>query len=255
MLADVRIRREPYYRREAIEQGLKRLGYAVGACSKPKQPHDALVLWGRKNGADDAAATAWERAGGLVLVMENGYLQRVDKTLYAVSVGQHHAGGPVGVEDRFGALGFEVKPWRSVEDGHMLVCGQRGIGSPVTASPQQWAERRARELQKMGLRTRLRLHPGNHAPPVPVMAELMGARACAIWASNVGVRALVEGVPVVYSAPEWICAGAACRGANVLGYGDVSRAAALQRMAHGQWSVPELASGEPFARILEARKC
>ena len=29
-LAEVRIRPEPYYRREAIEQGLKRSGYTVG---------------------------------------------------------------------------------------------------------------------------------------------------------------------------------------------------------------------------------
>lgn len=249
-LAEVRIRPEPMYRRTAVEQGLKRLGFHIGAMSNPKTEGDILVLWGRKRGKDDDDATRWEQRGGKVLVLENAYLQRVDKSMYAVSLSQHHTGGPVGVEDRFAKLGFEVKPWQHVETGHMLVCGQRGIGSDLMASPVQWAEKTVTKLGKQKLVTKLRPHPGNAAPRVPIERDLVGARACVVWSSNAGVRALVEGYPVVYHAPHWICEVGGCRGTNVLGYGDASREAALTRMAWGQWTPAEIASGEPFARLL-----
>ncbi len=249
-LAEVRIRPEPYYRREAIEQGLKRSGYTVGRAGAPKGPDDALVLWGRKRGPDDTDATLWEQRGGKVIVIENAYLQRVDKSMYAISLGQHHTGGPVGAEDRFSQLGFDVKPWQHSEAGHMLVCAQRGIGSPLMASPPHWAEKMVQTLSKRWT-ARLRAHPGNHPPKIPIERDLAGARAAVVWSSNAGVRALIEGYPVVCAAPHWICSEGACRGVNVLGFGDASRMAALQRMAWSQWSVAEISSGEPFKRLLE----
>lgn len=248
-VARVLIRPEPYYRRSAVEAGLKALGFNVTSQDHVISAGDVAVVWGRKRGADDDLCARYEQRGGKVLVLENGYLQRVDKTMYAVSLSQHHTGGPVGTEDRFSLLGFEPQPWQHVEAGHMLVCGQRGIGSPVMASPPQWAEKMAKTLEKRWP-TKVRLHPGNHAPKVPIEQDLAGARACVVWSSNAGVRALVAGYPVVYHSPHWICAEGACRGVNVLGFGDASRAAALQRMAHSQWSVAEIESGEPFARLL-----
>lgn len=246
--AVIKVRKEPHYRREAIEKGLKRLGYTIGTAYRPAGERDLLVLWNRKVGAEDNTATLWEQQGGTVIVMENGYLQKVDKTMYAISVHGHNGSGwfPVGTEDRFSKLGFEVKPWQNNLNGHWLVCGQRGIGSPTMASPPQWAEKTAAKLKKMGLPVRLRQHPGNFAPKVPLLDDLKGARTCVIWSSGSGVRAIVEGIPVQYSAPHWICAGAGEYGAP-----EEHRQQALHRMAHGQWSVDEIASGEPFARILD----
>jgi hypothetical protein len=245
--AHIKVRKEPVYRREAIEKGLKKLGYTIWPTLHPDSREDLLVLWNRKRGADEAAADRWEAAGGTVLVLENGYLQKVDKTMYAISVHGHNGSGwfPVGDEDRFSRLGFEVKPWRPTMGGHWLVCGQRGIGSSLMASPPQWAEKTAAKLKKWGLPVRLRLHPGNFAPKVPLLDDLKGAHTCAIWSSGSGVRAIVEGIPVQHSAPHWICAGAGTSGAP-----EDHRQQALHRMSHGQWSVDEIASGEPFARIL-----
>lgn len=254
--ATIKVRKEPYYRREAIETGLTRLGYTIDNDGVfPQSKRDMLVLWNRKAGAEDNAATLWERRGGTVIVMENGYLQKVDKTVYAISVHGHNGSGwfPVGDEDRFSKLGFEVKPWRPVVGGHWLVCGQRGIGSPTMASPPQWAEKTCRALRHAP--TRLRQHPGNHAPKVPLLDDLACAYRCVIWSSGSGVRALAEGIPVLYDAPHWICSGAATRLSDHLACNPVRplqpREAALHRMAHGQWSVDEIASGEPFARILD----
>lgn len=234
--AEIRIRREPYYRLDAITQGMKRLGFEIVPRAVPA-PGNVLVLWNRKAGRDDADATAMEKAGGKVLVIENGYLQKVDKTMYAVSLSEHHTGGPVGDTDRFGPLGFEPRHQEATPFGFVLVCGQRGIGSPTMASPPQWAEKRVANLLRAGVAARVRPHPGNFVPKVPLQDDLRGAARCSVWSSNAGVLALVLGYPVTSWAPHWICEG--------------PREAALQRMAWSQWSVPELATGEPFARLLQ----
>ena len=234
--AEIRIRREPYYRLDAITQGMNRLGFEIVPHARPA-PGNVLVLWNRKAGRDDTDATAMEAAGGKVLVIENGYLQKVDKTMYAVSLSEHHTGGPVGDTDRFGPLGFELRHQEAAPFGFVLVCGQRGIGSPTMASPPQWAEKHAESLRRRGMTARVRPHPGNRAPSVPLKADLMGAGACHVWSSNAGVLARVLGYPVTSWAPHWICEG--------------PREAAMQRMAWSQWSVPELATGEPFARLLQ----
>ena len=238
------VRKEPYYRREALESGFKRLGYTLLHAGRP-EPGAVLVVWGRKPD-HEIMCTAYEKAGGRVVVMENGYLQRVDKSMYALSLGQHHTGGPVGDEDRFSALGFEVKPWRHTPGGRVVVCAQRGIGSRVMASPPLWAENFAKKIKGAYVRP----HPGNHPPRVPLTADLVGASCCAVWSSNAGVLALVEGYPVVYNAPHWICEAGGTRGWNNPGYGDVSRAAALHRMAHSQFHFTEIAEGWPLARLL-----
>jgi hypothetical protein len=243
-VANIQVRKEPYYRRAAIEQGLQRLGYTLAADKAPKGRESLLVVWNRKRGADDNAATLWEQRGGTVIVMENGYLAKQDKTYYAISVHGHCGAGwfPVGTEDRFRKLGFDLKPLQSAPDGHWLVCAQRGIGSPEMASPPQWGEKMAARLKQMGKKVRLRPHPGNFPAKVPLLDDLRCAHECVIWSSGAGVRALVEGIPVQFNAPHWIC--------GVPG----SREQRLQHMAHGQWHHEEIATGEPFARILEDLK-
>jgi len=241
--AVVTIRKEPAYRREAIESGLKRLGYTIThKPSVPKSRDDLLVLWNLKAGLEETQARQWEQRGGTVIVMENGYLQKVDKSTYAVSTHGHNGAGwfPLGDEDRFTPLGFALKEMR-YGDGYYLVCGQRGIGSSTMASPPRWAEKHAEKLKASGQAVKLRLHPGNHAPKVPLLDDLKGAKHCCIWSSGSGVRALVEGVAVSHYAPHWICEG-----------WEGNRAQALQRMSHGQWRHEEIATGEPFARMAAA---
>lgn len=236
------IRKEPYYRRAAFENGFKRLGYTIAqAFGAPRGPHDVYCIWNRKAGAEHNAATLWEQRGGSVIVAENGYLQRIDKTYYALSLHGHNGSGhfPVGAEDRFTRLGFELKPMQSNLDGHWLVCAQRGIGSPEMASPPQWAEKVAEQLKRMGKTVRLRPHPGQFKPKVDLLDDLRGAHECVIWSSGAGVRALVEGIPVQYRAPHWICQGPGTREEK------------LHRMSHGQWHFDEIGTGEPFARLLE----
>jgi hypothetical protein len=220
-----------------------------------------LVVWNRY-GHYHNAASVHERAGGLVLVAENGYLGQDENgvQMYALAVHGHNGAGwwPEGDGSRFASLGVEVKPWRESGE-HIYVRGQRGIGSPEMASPALWHDRAAKSLHSLTRRRVLvKTHPGKPAVDAgqveELKADLSGAHACVIWSSTVGVRALVEGVPVFYSAPHWICEGAARSGFVDIEsplMDDAARLRALERMAWAQWSVKELSSGEPFKLLAE----
>lgn len=256
MRATCLIKTSPHYRREAFEKGLKRAGYTLTTSMVPAKPGDALVVWNRMRGSAEQACERWEQAGGVVIVAENGYLQKAHGEMYALSLGQHNGAGkfPVGSEDRFSKLGFEVKPWRT-GGREIVVCAQRGIGSRLMASPPGWAEQTAMKLRSLTkLPVRIRQHPGLTAC-VPLERDLEHAAACVIWSSGAGVRALVEGVPVFYAAPHWICAWAAWPlrefGVPPIPFG---RQWALNTAAWGQWHHEEIASGEPFVRLKEMRK-
>lgn len=242
-LAVITIRKEPYYRREAIEKGLKRLGYTLANTGQPHGRDDLLITWNLKKGAEERRAGEWERKGGTVLVFENGYLAKQDKTYYAISTHGHNGSGwfPVGDDDRFTPLGFDIKPIRTLmPEGEILVRGQRGIGSELMASPPQWAEKKVAKLKANGRKNvRLIPHPGNFKPKTAVEQDLARASHLYIWASAMGVRALVEGVPVTHDAPAWIC----------MDWTRDGREESLRRMAHGQWHFNEIATGEPFARM------
>jgi hypothetical protein len=230
------IRREPFYRRAAFESGFKRLGYTiVDGPARPRSIHDILCSWNRKQGADEQAADEWERRGGTVIIVENGYLAKEDKTYYAISVHGHCGSGWSGFVDgdRFSALGFEIAPWRT--DGtEVVIRAQRGIGSKLMASPPRWAENLANKIGG-----RVVPHPGDKNKFAIDEANLKNAKELHIWSSAMGVRALVRGIPVHHHAPHWICAGYRAEGREVV----------LQRMAAGQWHFDEVATGEPFARM------
>ena len=250
------IREQPCYRRDAFLAGLRAAGYTLDAGGQPRECTDLLVIWNRY-GHWDAMATAWERAGGTVLVAENGYLgiDPQGRQHYALAAHGHNGSGwwPVGAEDRFAALQVEPQPWRT---GHyVLVRGQRGIGTPHMASPASWHQHTGMRLRRaQSVEVRVVEHPGRDAVALNRSHDLRGVAACVIWSSALGVRALVAGVPVWFDAPHWVCE----RGARRLVddptlaqplRDDTARAEALQRMAHAQWSVAELESGEPFARF------
>lgn len=253
MIAINELRREPHYRREAFDTGLEACGYRLEQGGKPKSKDDLLVVWNRMS-AHEPAIADWETRGGTVLVCENAYLQPAKFGMYAISVHGHCGSGwfPVGDEDRFSALGFAVEPWKS--GGSILVCGQRGIGSRRMASPPHWDSRAVHHIKAMGHRgVRHRPHPGRVAPKATLDQDLSGAGVCVVWSSASGVLALTRGIPVVYCAPHWICSDAATHGLETLASparDDGARKRALHRMSHGQWTVAEIQTGEPFKRIL-----
>ena len=206
------IRPEPFYRSEAFTKGLQRLGYTISRRTnpdptiRPSSRDDLLVLWNKKRGHDETLAHQWERQGGTVIVAENGYLQQIDKTYYALATHGHNGSGwsPVGADDRFAKLGFTIKPPREGGD-YILVREQRGIGSELMASPPGWGQKMLAVLQRnTSFPVRLMQHPGDKGKLEKDLAAMSKARSVVIWSSAIGVRALVEGIPVQHFAPHWI---------------------------------------------------
>lgn len=262
-MAVLRIRPAPHYRREAFIHGLLRAGYLLQDEYMVFRDHprltrnDVMLTWNYVEQVKE-----WTLRGGTVLVAENGYIGRDTGgvQLYALARDGHNGSGrwPDGGPERWRALNIEVKPWRA-PGAHIVVRGQRGIGSPTMASPPQWHDKTALDLAAYTRRFRvIQRHPGKPANDPAKLDELLAglenAWAMCIWSSAAGVRALVEGVPVIYCAPHWICEGAAVRGIENIEHpkrDDAARLAALQRMAWAQWTIEEIASGEPFALLRE----
>ncbi len=258
MRACVLIRSEPHYRREAFVAGLAALGYQVHT-DVPREPtaDDVLVIWNRY-GAMHQVATAFEQRGCRVIVAENGYVgvNRDNRRIYAMALHAHNGRGdwPDGSADRWRSLGIDVQTWR--QDGrHVLVAPNRNFGMPGAIMPGDWAEKTAAALRRITDReVRIRWHPGNGLPAVPLADDLRDAWAVVIWSSSVGVEALVAGIPVVCCAPWWICKAATSdelwQFGELPGYGVRQRS--LQRLAWAQWSVEEIADGTAYRHLLRA---
>lgn len=254
------IRRGPLYRREAFEAGLRVAGYEVlnSTPDRSVKKGDLLLTWNRYPPNHDIACT-FERAGGKVIVAENGYLGArggapkfqiaagQDEGHYiALAVGYHNGAGtwPSGGPERWERLGVELKPWR--EDGrHVLVCPNRAFGTPGICMPHTWPEQAVARLRKATAReVRLRPHPGNNAPARPLADDLVDCHCVVIWNSSSGVHALIEGVPVVCEAQHWILKGAT--GMSIETPAKPERRPHFERLAWAQWTVAEIARGDPF---------
>lgn len=218
---------------QAFEQGLKRMGYQTrpGITEKPADG-DLLVTWNRIGTADMLA-----RRFDHVLVVENaawgnGFLGR---QWLSIAKDRHNTAGmfPVGGPERWDALGAELSDWRS--EGETVILPQRGIGSAPTAMPKWWAQ--SAHAHYGG---RVRLHPGKNRA-VDLKDDLARCGRVVTWGSGAAVQALMWGIPVVSEMPRWIA-----EQNNT----DAGRLAMFRRLAWAQWTMEEIRTAEPFARML-----
>lgn len=255
MRAFLMLREDPHYRREAFAAGLSAVGFSV-ECSYPHLPRygDVLVIWNRYGMGEDAAHLA-EAAGIPVIVAENGYIgaDPDGRQLYAMSLEHHNGAGrwPIGIEARWDRLGVELAPWRS-DGSHIQILPQRGIGPAGVAMPHGWTERTVARLQKASRRDiRVRAHPAGLPAPTTLEEDLAGAWCAVVWGSSAGLKAMALGIPVFHDLHNWIGAAAARFGIDNIEsplLGD--RLPMFRRLAHAQWTTEEIASGEPFRRLL-----
>lgn len=244
------IRPDVRARWQAFQTGLSRCGFVAQTELSNPTADDVLVIWNRHRLAGQARQ--FEAAGARVIIAENGWLNSIDGTKrIALQLGHHNGVGRwnEGVEDRWALLGLDLTPWRA-DGGHLLVLAQRGIGEPGVAQPRGWVESIVSQLRS---RTRrqiiVRPHPGNHEPPLE--PDWSQCWAAVTWASGAAIKAIVAGVPVFYGLDKWIGAGAALPVTADIEQpflGD--RLPMLRRLAWAQWGLSELATGEPFARLL-----
>lgn len=254
-----------HYRHDAFSAGLRAAGYEVKVGGwNAARPGDALLIWNRY-GQYHEIATRFEKAGGTVLVAENGYLGADENghQLYALARHAHNGAGDwsVGGLERWTALNVDLAPWRA-SGGHVLVCPNRSFGTPGNIMPPNWGNEVRDRLSRLTKREiRYRPHPGNSVPRRPLAEDLRNCWAVVIWSSSCGVAALVAGIPVICEAPFWICKPAALdRAADVEAFGltqpwdrmgaDATRLQALQRLAWAQWQLREIEDGTAFKWLL-----
>ncbi len=249
------IREQPHYRRDAFNTGLASRGYQV-RMQQPTSwaPGDVLLMWNRH--IWHKLASSFESSGGKVLVAENGYVGKGGisphsmkvRDPYALARSWHNDAGAIadGGAERWEALGVDLQPWR--QDGrHILVCPNRPFGAPGRVMEEDWARDVKRRLAALTKREiRVRPHPGNSAPEIPLAEDLAGAWAVVIWGSSAGVHALLAGIPVICEAPYWICKSATGRLPEIEQPPMGDRLSAMRRLARGQYFIAEIASGEAF---------
>ena len=246
------------HKRDAVLKGAKALGYALETHPGELRPGpDALLItWNLHR--DMLQSETVRKAGGVVVVIENPYIPYdVDGREYlAMAVEGHNGSGyiPRGSEDRLTRLGVKLKPWREGE--HVLVIGQRGIGSPTMRSPPQWGELITERLKHVTNRKVVhRPHPGRaNVKELPPLEEQMEKAHCVVmWASNVATLALTEGIPVFYNAPHCVLEKACNPGHNITLHGYQPRWPAFEDLSWAQWNLDEISSGEAFTRLIECK--
>lgn len=246
----------PHYCRDAFAAGFHRLGFRTEIeLSSDPRPGDVVVLWNRYR-RDEPVASAFEKAGGTVLVAENGYIGRDRDGRQFIALAKHqHAGAgewPVGDGARWRGFGIELKDWR-IAGWEIVVLPQRGMGNPDIAMPPTWPQRIEAELRGSTKRkVRIRAHPGVGAYAVDPVPDLQKAWAAVTWASSAGIKAIAAGIPVFCCQPKWIGALASCHGVADLEHpflGD--RLPMFERLAWAQWRKSEIMSGEAMAHLLQ----
>jgi hypothetical protein len=252
------VRDLPVYRRDAFATGLTAAGYDVVKGQPPVviDPRDSLVIWNRY-GVNDVLAKRFEKAGAPVFVTENGFLDIPGaRKTFALALNRHNGLGQWPVDPARAALLPDPAPWRDVTRGDALLLPQRGIGVPGVAMPRSWPTEITARLRAAGFggRVRMRPHPGSEKNPKPFERDLEGVAFAVTWGSGAGVKALMLGCPVFYELRGWVGQHAATCGVATWSTpwrGD--RGAMLAHVANAQWSDVEIASGEPFTRLLNAR--
>lgn len=221
----------------AFTRGLERLGFTVlPGCTTQPGERDVLVTWNRIREGQYAAG-AFESRGLPVLATENASWGNgfAGGRWYTLARGHHNTAGrfPVGDPGRWDALDVDLQPWR--RSGETVILPSRGIGAPGHAMPAGWGEVAARRYK-----ARLRPHPGR-GEGVPLAEDLAHAGSVVTWGSGAAILALTWGIPVLSHMPHWI---------GEQDNTDEGRLAMFRRLAWAQWRIEEIASGEPFARLL-----
>lgn len=245
------LRHSLHYRREAFDAGLRAAGFDVVAELRDPRPGDLLLIWNRYAGFDEQARH-FEARAATVLVTENGWLGKAwcGGEWFALSAGQHGGAGrwPQGGPERWDFWGAELAPWRA-GGAESLILGQRGIGSTEVRSPARWAEVTQRRCGG-----RIRPHPGT-GPALPLADDLTAAREVFTWNSGAALLALMQGVPVWHDFPQWIGAGAARPLSEWPGEpkrDEAARLAMFRRLAWAMWTLDEIRTGAPIARLAAA---
>lgn len=213
---------------DSFVAGLNACGFALGN----RLDADLFCTWNRVGDADHIAKQ-FEAAGKPVIVAENASWgnEFLGGKWHSLALGKHNTAGcfPVGDNTRWDSLGVKLAPWRT--EGETVILGQRGIGA--YGMPRDWPS----TVKHLG---RYRPHPGRMTGE-PLQHDLRNCKKVITWGSGAAVKALMWGIKVESHYPQWVARQGNC---------DESRLEMFRRLAWAQWELKEIATGEPFRRLL-----
>jgi hypothetical protein len=158
-------------------------------------------------------------------------------------------------ERRLDHLGIVLEPHVPGTGSHILVAEQSpndvAHGMDKTGL-DAWLERTTRELEAAGRKYRVRPHPRVRTPARSLEEDLLGASAVVTLTSNVGHDALRGGIPVFcrkdapYASLGNVYDERSMRPFDKRPYfpGEARRRQYFARLAHAEWDVAEMRSGE-----------
>ena len=238
---------KPY---EEVAAGARRLGdVVIGPPGRDAGPDDVLICWSPFLGTDRLAAfRAIKAAGGRAIVMENGWLSPIGPRRFCqVALDGWNGEGrfPPGGADRWRGWGVPLQEWKRGGE-HVLVLGQKrkGADQDFRRMPDGWE-------YSLALPTRRPVVRRTRGSAVPLEEQLRDAWCTVTWTSTAAVKGLVAGVPAFYCGPTLICHELCRRGTDVDHPAYPDREPVFERLAWCQWTPEEIATGEPFARLLD----
>lgn len=231
----------PEYPHGAIRGGLLKAGHQL--VDMPDKA-DALITWSPWIGTTRRALQRqFEGSGRPVVVAENGWINPIrDEPYYQVALGGWNGTGhfPIGDGSRWSSWGVDLAPWVERPVRRALVIGQRGHPSDDRTCIPGW-----HKSVNVDCPHAMRRDPG---ASWPLAEDFKAASHVHVWTSSAASHAIIAGLPVVQHGPNLMIDALASRpGEDIV---RPERLPVLERLAWAQWSGEELATGEPFARLL-----
>jgi hypothetical protein len=167
-------------------------------------------------------------------------------------------------------LNVSLKPWKTNDNGHILICMQRDGGfSMKSLDPMIWAEEKIKQLQSITSRPiLLRPHPGeskkldfspfkkygiqiSDSNSTKLLKDLEGAHSAVFFNSSASVAAVCEGIPVFVddrSCVSWTVANTDI--AQIETPHLFERQQWIQDLAAAHWSDYDAKTGQIYKKFL-----
>jgi hypothetical protein len=233
---------------------------------------DIAVMWGMPK---KAVPISWWREDILlkhetVVIMDSGYVKRGGGEENYQAVGLNGLNGRANfkkgkaVSGRWEDLDTELRPWRPAGE-HILLVGQVPWDASVQDTDhKKWLRDTAFELRRHTQREiRFRPHPNawKHLPPMtgteysraPLEADFDNCHAVVTYNSNVGVDAIIAGIPV-FSFDK----GSMVREISLNDLRQIeepimpTRDKWAKELAFTQWTHQEMLEGQPWRHLFDA---
>jgi hypothetical protein len=173
--------------------------------------------------------------------IDNSYFDKTRETHLRVTRDKLQFQGPDRESDgkRWAALGYEIKPWRHINDGHVVVCPQSETFMRFTARYKgNWLEETMAALRKTYPTREIRIRAWSSdklALQATLGEDLVGAGLLVTHTSAAAITAAIEGVPILVSDRH-----------ALYGMPLDPRVQYMQALADNQWTLDEIKNGNAW---------